>query len=36
MPCCSNPDYIKRNVVLGDMIQTDYTEIRIVISKELD
>lgn len=26
---CSNPDYIKRNVVLGDMIQTDYTEIRI-------
>lgn len=26
---CNNPDYIKRNVVLGDMIQTDYTEIRI-------
>lgn len=26
---CSNPDYIKRNVVLGDTIQTDYTEIRI-------
>lgn len=26
---CGNPDYIKRNVVLGDTIQTDYTEIRI-------
>lgn len=26
---CSNPKYIKRNVVLGDMIQTDYTEIRV-------
>lgn len=26
---CSNPEYIKRNVVLGDTIQTDYTEIRI-------
>lgn len=26
---CNNPDYIKRNVVLGDTIQTDYTEIRI-------
>lgn len=26
---CNSTDYIKRNVVLGDMIQTDYTEIRI-------
>lgn len=26
---CSSTDYIKRNVVLGDTIQTDYTEIRI-------
>lgn len=26
---CSSPEYIKRNVVLGDTIQTDYTEIRI-------
>jgi len=26
---CGNSDYIKRNVVLGDTIQTDYTEIRI-------
>lgn len=26
---CNNTDYIKRNVVLGDTIQTDYTEIRI-------
>ncbi len=26
---CNSMDYIKRNVVLGDTIQTDYTEIRI-------
>ncbi|MCF0184914.1 MAG: DEAD/DEAH box helicase [Bacteroidaceae bacterium] len=26
---CNSSDYIKRNVVLGDTIQTDYTEIRI-------
>jgi len=26
---CNSIDYIKRNVVLGDTIQTDYTEIRI-------
>lgn len=26
---CTKPEYIKRNVVLGDTIQTDYTEIRI-------
>ena len=26
---CNDPKYIKRNVVLGDTIQTDYTEIRI-------
>ena len=26
---CNSTDYIKRNVVLGDTIQTDYTEIRI-------
>lgn len=26
---CTDPEYIKRNVVLGDTIQTDYTEIRI-------
>lgn len=26
---CQNDDYIKRNVVLGDTLQTDYTEIRI-------
>jgi hypothetical protein len=26
---CSSSNYIKRNVVLGDTIQTDYTEIRI-------
>ena len=26
---CGSSDYIKRNVVLGDTIQTDYTEIRI-------
>lgn len=26
---CGSTDYIKRNVVLGDTIQTDYTEIRI-------
>ena len=26
---CNSPEYIKRNVVLGDTIQTDYTEIRI-------
>lgn len=26
---CNNSDYIKRNVVLGDTITTDYTEIRI-------
>ena len=26
---CNSRDYIKRNVVLGDTIQTDYTEIRI-------
>lgn len=26
---CNNSDFIKRNVVLGDTIQTDYTEIRI-------
>lgn len=26
---CGNPNSIKRNVVLGDTIQTDYTEIRI-------
>jgi len=26
---CNSPEYIKRNVVLGDTIPTDYTEIRI-------
>lgn len=26
---CNDTDYIKRNVVIGDTIQTDYTEIRI-------
>ena len=26
---CNSTEYIKRNVVLGDTIQTDYTEIRI-------
>ena len=26
---CNSTDYIKRNVVLGDTIQTDYTEIRV-------
>lgn len=26
---CNDPKYFKRNVVLGDTIQTDYTEIRI-------
>jgi DEAD/DEAH box helicase domain-containing protein len=26
---CNSSDFIKRNVVLGDTIQTDYTEIRI-------
>lgn len=26
---CNSPEYIKRNVVLGDTITTDYTEIRI-------
>ena len=26
---CNSPEYIKRNVVLGDTILTDYTEIRI-------
>lgn len=26
---CNDPSYIRRNVVIGDMIQTDFTEIRI-------
>ena len=27
--CSNNPDKIKRNVIIGDLIQTDYSEIRI-------